>query len=162
VKVSEHFSKLHAEKHAIPLEDSPLTAFAEVFDKDELFLMSATPEQLDAFPAARLGSFASALEASVDGTTGTKSGVLGVLLAYNIHCIWVGYEPKDRREPLPTEKCVNYQLRHALPGVPFLGQDSGGEQGISQDATGHYQLMASHSGMMLTSLLFVREQVPGQ
>ena len=177
---TSHFSETAAEeKPQIAYSESgtkrqelPLSLYAEVLDHDQLFLMSATPAELDAFPAkalrraasrcTRTGGVKSDWMSASNNPSPTGAEVVGILFAYNAECVWPGHQHAWRgkkRKPLAPELCVNYMLKNALPdGTPFCGYDSGAEQGISADESGPYSLGVCHGNAMLTALLFVRER----
>ena len=172
------FSKRHAE---LGEEEAYLTTMAEVNDKDQLFVMKATQVECDAFPAEGVKHALACL--SHQHITRNQSAlglgnedkmveqddfkVLGALFGFGIHCnldCTTSRTTANSAESAAVDSGVgrpgvNEQLRQALPaGVPFLGQETGSEQGIAPDETGHYQLAMSSGNSMLTMLVFVQQQ----
>ena len=64
VKPSTYFSDEHTKKYGLSEAEAYLTLFAEVVDKDDLYLMVATQEELDAFPAFAMSRASSRIYSS--------------------------------------------------------------------------------------------------
>ncbi|WP_316015089.1 FIST signal transduction protein [Roseobacter sp. HKCCA0434] len=109
-----------------------LELFADVAEGDELTLMSGSPDRL----TERAGKVASL---AVQAGGGRPEAFAGALVIYCGGCMLA---VQDRLED------VTSGLRDALPGVPFLGSFTFGEQGVVLDGRNR------HGNLMISAVLF--------
>ena len=109
-----------------------LELFADVAEGDQLTLMSGSPDQL----TQRAGKVAS-LAAQAGGMD--PGDVAGALVVYCGGCMLA---VRDRLDD------VTDGIREALPGVPFLGIFTFGEQGVVLDGRNR------HGNLMISAILF--------
>lgn len=116
-------------------DDGAITMFSDIGKGDEIVLMQGTLDSL----ISRAGRVAvSALETNMTDA----GGISGALIVYCAGCMLTVGERLDE---------VVESFRSALPGVPFLGTFTFGEQGCFLNGVNR------HGNLMISVLLFTKE-----
>lgn len=115
-------------------KDGSLTLFSNIEEGEEIVLMQGTKESL----IARAGRVATS---AIRTYSATSEELAGGLVVYCAGCM---LEVQDRLDE------VVQSFRDAVPGVPFMGEFTFGEQGCFLTGENH------HGNLMISVLLFKR------